>query len=66
MTKDTGRVIKAKALIDSGYTGCAIYRDFVNKNKINHAKLPWKVKVLNADGLENSSGRITHHSELIM
>ena len=66
MTKDTGQVIKAKALIDSGCTGCAIDRDFVNRNKINRTKLPRKVKVLNADGSENSSGRITHHSELIM
>ena len=66
MTKDTGRYIKAKALIDSGCTGCAIDRDFVNKHKINRERLPHKVKVLNADGTENSSGRITHHAELIM
>ena len=59
-------MIKAKALINSGCTRCVINRDFVNKNKINQMKLPRKVKVLNADGSENSSGRITHHSELIM
>ena len=36
------------------------------KNQINREKLPFKVKVLNADGTENSAGRITHHVELNM
>src|SRR6202042_1008591 len=55
--KDTEQYIEAKALIDSGCTGCAIDRDFVNKNKIKRERLQHKLKVLNADGTENSSGR---------
>jgi hypothetical protein len=64
--KDTEQYVEAKALIDSGCTGCAIDRDFVNKHKINQEKLQHKLKVLNADGTENSSGRITHHTEVMM
>ena len=65
-TKDTNQYVEARALIDSGCTGCAIDRDFVRKNQINRGKLPHSLKVLNADGTENSSGRITHHSTLMM
>jgi len=58
--------VEAKALIDSGCTGCAINRNFVTKHQINRKKLPHQLRVLNADGTENSSGRITHHIELNM
>jgi len=64
--KDTEQYVEAKALIDSGCTGCAIDREFVNKNHIKREKLQHKLKVLNADGTENSSGRITHHAEVMM
>ena len=64
--KDTEQYVEAKALIDSGCTGCAIDRDFVNKNAIKREKLQHQLKVLNADGTENSSGRITHHAEVMM
>ena len=65
-TKDTEKYIKAKALIDSGCTGCAISRNFIQEQHINREKLPYKVKVLNADGSENSAGRITHHTTMMM
>ena len=64
--KDTEQYIEAKALIDSGCTGCAIDRDFVNKKKIKREKLQRNLRVLNADGTENSAGRITHHAEVMM
>ncbi|HEV7738705.1 MAG TPA: retropepsin-like aspartic protease, partial [Chlamydiales bacterium] len=65
-TKDTGKYVEAKALIDSGCTGSAIDRDFVKKHQINRQRLPHNLKVLNADGTENSAGRITHHVPLMM
>jgi len=64
--KDTEQYVEAKALIDSGCTRCAIDREFVNKNHIKREKLQHKLKVLNVDGTENSSGRITHHTEVMM
>jgi hypothetical protein len=65
-TKDTEQYIEARALIDSGSTRCAIDRDFVNKYKIKREKLQHQLRVLNADGSENSSGRITHHTKIMM
>jgi len=48
--KDTEQYVEAKALIDSGCTGCAINRDFINKHVIKREKLQHQLKVLNADG----------------
>ena len=64
--ENTEQYVEAKALIDSGCTGCAINREFVNKHKIKREKLSRQLRVLNADGSENSSGRITHHTEIMM
>src|ERR1700733_9918066 len=64
--EDTEQYVEAKALIDSGCTGCAINREFINKHKIKREKLTCQLRVLNADGSENSSGRITHHTEIMM
>src|SRR5882757_3999898 len=38
-TQDTNQYVKAKALIDSGCTGCAISRSFIKKHQINRVKL---------------------------
>src|SRR5882757_5433863 len=43
-TQDTNQYIKAKTLIDSGCTGCAISRTFVKKNQINRTKLDHKIR----------------------
>src|SRR5882757_8755855 len=65
-TQDTNQYVEAKALIDSGCTGCAISRSFIKKHQINRTKLDHKIRVVNADGTENKAGRITHHVEIKM
>src|SRR5882757_873436 len=64
-TQDTNQYVEAKALIDSGCIGCAVSQSFIKEHQINRTKLSHKVRVLNADGMENKAGWITHHVVLL-
>src|SRR6202041_2252875 len=60
----TGKEISVKALLDSGCTGCTINREFVRKNKLQTIPIINPITVLNADGTENESGKITERVEV--
>ena len=53
LTVDDRRTFAAKALIDSGCTGCNVDSDFVKRNQFNVRKLPRPIPVYNADGTLN-------------
>lgn len=64
ITMDTGERITVKALLDSGCTGSCINESFVKKHSLNTTKLPKAIPVFNADGTENTSGKLTHTLQL--
>ena len=55
---NNGTRIETKSLIDSGYTGSLIHKDFVVKYGIQTHSLPHPLKVYNADGTHNAGGQI--------
>jgi hypothetical protein len=63
-TLDTGKAVSVKALLDSGCTGCAIDRKFVEEHGINTKPVEKAVPVFNADGTKNAAGPITEYVEL--
>ena len=62
----TEKTIPARALLDSGCTGCTIDRAFVNKHKLMTTELEHPIRVLNADGTDNKDGQITEMLEVRM
>src|ERR1700676_1398841 len=62
----TEKTIPARALLDSGCTGCTIDRTFVNKHKLVTIELEHPIRVLNADGTDNKDGQITEMVEVRM
>ena len=58
ITTNDGTRIETKSLIDSGYTGSSIHKDFVTKYGIQTHNLPCLLKVYNADSTHNAGGQI--------
>src|SRR5882762_5065707 len=50
---NSSREFEAKALLDSGCTGCAIDKEFIEKNHLKTVTLERPVTIHNADGTEN-------------
>src|SRR6267143_5385083 len=51
--------IPARALLDSGCTGCTINQSFIDRHQMHMTKLDNPQTVYNADGTENINGKIT-------
>src|SRR6202790_2095695 len=62
----TEKTIPARALLDSGCTGCTIDRTFVNKHRLTTMELEHPIRVLNADGTDNKDGQIMEMIEIRM
>jgi len=58
--------ITVKALLDSGATGMFIDRKMVAKHGFRLQKLERPVTIRNVDGMNNSTGTITHQVEMNM
>ena len=65
-TIDDGRFFATKALLDSGCTGSAINKKFVEKNGISTKKVARPIPIYNADGTKNEAGSIKEYVEIRM
>lgn len=63
---DTGKTRRIKALLDNGCTTTCIDRAYAKAENYELKELDQKIIARNADGTENTGGRITHYVELIM
>jgi len=64
-TVDSRQTFKLNTLLDSGATGLYVDKRFTEKHNITTKKLPFPMRVYNADGTHNSNGVITHQTELV-
>ena len=63
-TIDDGRFFATKALLDSGCTGSAINKKFVEKHGISTKKVVRPILIYNADGMRNKAGSIREYVEI--
>ncbi|KAJ7491628.1 hypothetical protein B0H11DRAFT_2277810, partial [Mycena galericulata] len=63
---NTGKTRTVKALLDNGCTTTCIDRDYAKAEGFELKELDMHIVARNADGTENSRGKITHYVELIM
>jgi hypothetical protein len=63
---DTGKTRRVKALLDNGCTTTCIDWAYAKAENFELKELDQKIITRNADGSENTGGRITHYVELIM
>ena len=65
-TVDDGRFFATKALLDSGCTGSAINKKFVEKHSISTKKVVRPIPIYDADGRRNEAGSIKEYVEIRM
>jgi hypothetical protein len=63
---DTGELIQATGLLDSGTTGSTIDKSFVEKHKIPKQRIMDHIPLTNVDGTLNVHGPITHNVVLLL
>ena len=63
---DTGKTRTVKGLLDTGCTATCIDRDYAKAENFEMKELESPIMARNADGTENTKGRITHYVELIV
>ena len=63
-TVDDGRFFATKASLDSGCTGLAINKKFVEKHSISTKKVAQPIPVYNVDGTRNEAGSIKEYVEI--
>jgi predicted aspartyl protease len=63
-TIDDGRFFATNALLDSGCTGSAINKKFVEKHGISTKKVARPIPIYNADGTKNEAGSIKEYVEI--
>ena len=60
-TVDDERMFAIKGLLDSGCTGSAINKKFVEKHSISTKKVVRPILIYNADGMRNKAGSIREY-----
>jgi hypothetical protein len=65
-TLDTSTCHSVKALLDTGCTGSAVDKVFVEKHGLSTKQMPVPIPVYNADGSHNAGGPITEYVELLV
>lgn len=63
---DTGKMRTVKALLDNGCITMCIDRDYAKAEGFEQKELDVHIVACNADGTENTKGKISHYVELIM
>jgi predicted aspartyl protease len=61
---DDGWMFSIKALLDSGCTGLAINKKFVEKHGISTKKVARPIPIYNMDGTRNKAGSIREYVEI--
>src|ERR1700761_8092854 len=65
-TLNSGKTRSVQALLDNGCTATCIDRDYAKAEGFQQKELAVHIIAKNADGTENSKGKITHYVELMM
>src|ERR1700742_346739 len=65
-TLNSGKTRSVQALLDNGCTATCIDRDYAKAEGFQQKELAVHIIAKNADGTENSRGKITHYVELMM